>query len=88
MSYPQHVSKTPNFRKLTSRARPPGSQTVAPEVTGFVMPKQQRQGSGDQDENTKRNQFLLRRRIMIPAFGDVAFAVGPCFSPPKRIRLN
>ena len=80
--------QTPHFRKLTSHARPPGSQTVAPEVTCFVMTKQQRQCSGDQDQNAKGNQFFFRRRIMIPAFGDFAVAVGSCFSPPMRIRPN
>jgi hypothetical protein len=50
--------------------------------------KDQCQCSGEQNQDSKRHQFIFGRRIMIPPFGDFAFAVGPCFFPPTRIRPN
>lgn len=66
-----------HVRKLIFDARPPRSQTVAPEVARFVMAEDQRQSTGQHNQYAKRNQFLFRRRIMIPGLGDFAFAVGP-----------
>ena len=77
--------QSPDLRKLVLHAGPPCSQTVAPEVACFVMSEDQRQRSGQQNQDTERNQFLFCRRIMIPRFGDVSFAVGPCFPPPASI---
>ena len=80
--------QTLHFGKTVFHAQPPRTQTVAPEVARLMASEDQSQRAGQQNQNSERHQFVFGRRIMIPAFGDFAFAVGPCFFPPKRIRLN
>lgn len=81
-------NQSPDSAKLASHAAPPDPQAIAPKVARFVVAKEQHQCTGRENQNTEGNQFLLGRRIVVPALGDIAFTVGSRFFPPMRTRLD
>lgn len=81
-------NQAPDATACVSHTCPPRTQTITPEITCFVIAKQQCQCPGRQNQNAKRNQLFFGGRIMVPAFNDMTMTVSPCFSPPRRILPN